>query len=239
MYKDFSARLSAICSSKQIHLEKIGHKNRLPIFMAVMNPECSRTLCFLSGLHGDEPAGPYGLLKFMEDAEKYDVKIIMFPVVNPTGFTKGTRRNHLNYDLNRHWCHDELFNKENILVYDRIKGIKFDLFITMHEDNTIDEFYLYYSDKKAKKECNAILKVAKKFFPIHKGDVHGELCHKGLVLMDRASGDCTVEDRMLAEGNHYIVVETPGALDLDRRITCQAEAVKAIVEYHENKHNEV
>lgn len=68
--------------------------------LRVASSEIARTdkvLFVLSGLHGDERAGPLSILKFLDEitqrAHTLGVKLVVYPLANPSGFDAGTRYN--------------------------------------------------------------------------------------------------------------------------------------------------
>ena len=66
-----------------------------------------RSRIYLSaGIHGDEPAPPLALLELIE-AGVFDSRAVWFicPLLNPLGFTRGTRENADGLDLNRDYKH--------------------------------------------------------------------------------------------------------------------------------------
>ncbi len=51
-------------------------------------------LLVASGFHGEEPAGPWGVLEFLDSAPQgllSRVQLLVLPLVNVTGFRAGTR----------------------------------------------------------------------------------------------------------------------------------------------------
>ncbi|WP_434362005.1 M14 family metallocarboxypeptidase [Parasalinivibrio latis] len=57
-----------------------------------------------AGFHGEEPAGPWGLLHLLthwEDGGPHSLNITLLPLVNPTGFLRGTRFNYNEENPNR------------------------------------------------------------------------------------------------------------------------------------------
>src|SRR6185503_2993050 len=56
------------------------------------------------GFHGEEPAGPWGIVEFLETAAEATLKSVNYsflPLVNPTGFIKAQRLNIYGENPNR------------------------------------------------------------------------------------------------------------------------------------------
>ncbi|MBI4453986.1 M14 family metallocarboxypeptidase [Candidatus Woesearchaeota archaeon] len=77
-----------------------------PLYAVIVkSPNKDAKKVFVSaGVHGDEPAGVYALLGFLEDKiERYldDYSFVVLPCLNPTGFVRGSRFNADCIDINR------------------------------------------------------------------------------------------------------------------------------------------
>lgn len=96
-----------------------------------------------SGIHGDEPAGPLAILQLLENG-LFDSELAwrICPAINPTGLAAGMRDNHLGVDLNR-----DYFLRVTSEVAAHAKWIESsqppDLFLSLHEDWEVNNFYLY------------------------------------------------------------------------------------------------
>jgi murein peptide amidase A len=96
-----------------------------------------------SGIHGDEPAAPLALLSMLE-AGLFDERATWFlcPLLNPTGFVRGTRENADGLDLNRDYL--DLRSAEVSGHVDWLRRQPaFDLVFCLHEDWETQGFYLY------------------------------------------------------------------------------------------------
>ncbi|PWU05159.1 MAG: hypothetical protein C5B43_03775 [Verrucomicrobia bacterium] len=98
-----------------------------------------------SGIHGDEPAGPFAILKLFEE-EFFDDSInwYIIPILNPSGLELGTRENKEGFDLNR----DYKFGKTpevsaHLEWFKKYQSILFDISFCLHEDWESPGFYAY------------------------------------------------------------------------------------------------
>ncbi len=96
-YRDFMAgflRHGAIADIRTF-AELAEGNDRYPLL--VVTTPGKRTLLITAGFHGDETAGPLTLLKHLPEIVDYarskDVGLRIYPSLNPSGFTDGTRYN--------------------------------------------------------------------------------------------------------------------------------------------------
>lgn len=213
-------------------LMQVGVVDDHQVFKVVINPDGKRTVAFVAGLHGNEPGGPEGVVKFLEEHPYVpsSKKVVIIPLLNPTGYVTNQRRNDDNKDINRQFFKKPLSGEAKI-AWDALKDEDLDLFHSLHEDPRFSEFYLYYShDKKLAQE---ILELAKKYFKIMGKDKNGtELLRDKLIdglipLPHEKSG--TIEDLMLEYGVPYFTSETPGLVPLVRRAKFTKEMMKLVI----------
>jgi predicted deacylase len=102
-------------------------------------------LGIFGAIHGDEPAGAHGIVKFLlalaaepEWATGYDV--YAYPVCNPTGYEDNTRCSRRGKDLNREfWKHSA--EPEVQILEEELTARHFDGLIQLHADDTSDGLY--------------------------------------------------------------------------------------------------
>jgi len=215
-------------------LMQIGTEKDEQIFKVVINPKAKQTICFIAGIHGNEQAGPYGVLSFLESG--YQVpshkRVIIIPLANPIGFQKDKRENADNEDINRHFLDKELKGECKIL-WDALKQENIDLLHTLHEDPSTDKFYLYYTHHK--KLAEDLRELAKKYFDIQeKGEAlskdekqgQGDKVHNGLVPLPHVVRGCLEDKAIIERAIPYITTESPGKVDLKKRIAYNKDAIK-------------
>lgn len=100
-----------------------------------------------AGLHGDEPAASFALLRFVhllesnpEIARGYC--LFLYPVCNPTGFADKTRLNRNGKDLNREFWRNSRQPEIRILESE-LWSHAFHGLISLHTDDTSDGLYGY------------------------------------------------------------------------------------------------
>ena len=197
-----------------------GKNKEYPLYIVSNNAKKpSAAVCFSAGIHGDEIAGSFAVLEFIKKhnfSNFKNIKIILIPVANPTGFDKCKRCNYLNKDLNGLFC-KKVLSGENKLIYFSIKNSKIIFFHALHEDVDEKSFYLYNFEKKQEQIYRDIIKEAKQYFPINTAEkIYNDSALNGMIINRK---DGSFEDRMFRDGVPYsMCTETPGKQPLKKRV---------------------
>jgi hypothetical protein len=185
-----------------------------------------------AGVHGDEPAPPHTLLDLIRSGALDDrATWFVVPMLNPTGFARGTRENADGIDLNRDY--KDVRTRE---VRAHIRWLRhqpnFDLTLCLHEDWEATGFYLYELNPHERPSlANTILDAARAHGPIEEGEtIDGRPTHApGLIR--------PVDDPLMRENwpeaiylrAHHTTLsytlETPSSAPLARRIATLSSAV--------------
>lgn len=104
-------------------------------------------LGLFAGVHGDEPAGCIALVHFLrrivaEPVRAAGYELLVYPLVNPTGYEDGTRCNRSGRDLNREFWRSSAEPEVRILERE-LRGSAFAGVITLHADDTCEGHYGY------------------------------------------------------------------------------------------------
>jgi len=204
-------------------------------------------MLIVSAFHGEEKAGPYSILKWMKNCDQNILKKVdlsFIPIVNPIGFKRNTRYNTLGEKTNCGFCHPE--NKESpsregqILInnIDLLRPLAEDGFLSLHEDISAKEFYLYTFDesKKSGEFTIGMRESLQKFFPKALDGVRvivdtgvGPFVKDGIINHHKLH-DGSFEDWLHHLGVPRIVVtETPGTYQLRRRINAGVYAINKFI----------
>jgi protein MpaA len=102
------------------------------------------TKIYLStGIHGDEPAGPFTALRLLrENRWPVNAELWFCPCLNPAGFVLNQRENADNKDLNRDYRHLETAEVRAHIAWLERRP-QFDLCLCLHEDWESHGFYVY------------------------------------------------------------------------------------------------
>lgn len=190
-----------------------------------------------SGMHGDEPAGPWALMEMMaEDRFSRSIEWCVCPVINPTGLSAGTRENAQGIDLNR-----DYWRKSTAEVAGHVDWLDQqpvpDVFLSLHEDWESTGFYLYEIQKCAcASVAHSILEAASKeikpepspLIDDHKVREPGWIFHEPRADFPK---DWPEAIYMADRGTTVsYTMETPSSMDLKKRIACHKLAVCRAVE---------
>ena len=104
-------------------------------------------LGLFAGVHGDEPAGCAALVQFLttlaaEPQRAAGYELCAYPIVNPTGYRRGTRETSAGKDLNREFWR-ESDEPEVKCLEAELRSHRFHGLITLHADDTCEGLYGY------------------------------------------------------------------------------------------------
>jgi protein MpaA len=209
--------------------------SRHPLLAYTRRSPGRRPRVYLSaGVHGDEPAPPWALLRLVQ-AGCFDARCTWFicPLLNPTGFLRQTRENIAGIDLNRDYKAPQTREIQAHVSWLRSQP-NFDLVICMHEDWESAGFYLYELNPLNRPTlANAMLEAARIHSPLEIATlIDGrESAEPGIIR--------PISDPLLRETwpeaiylrNHHTTlsytIETASAQPLEQRITTQCAVLQA------------
>jgi murein peptide amidase A len=190
-----------------------------------------------SGVHGDEPAPPWAVLRMMESG-LFDDRAHWFvcPLLNPSGYRLGTRENGQGIDLNRDYRDTESPEiRAHVGWLQHQPG--FDLSLCLHEDWETTGFYLYeLNTGNTPTLADAIIEAARTQGPIESATwIDGrESCAPGII---RPDADPLLRDRWPEaiylrqhHGHLGYTLETPSTAPLEIRVAIHHAAVAAAVD---------
>jgi succinylglutamate desuccinylase len=144
-----------IVGERKLWLTTLGRTGRQYIFLIRSRLEFDPkkpNLLIAAGFHGEEPAGPWAILKWLKTVEDKDLKkanLSFLPCVNPVGFNRGTRYARVGEKTNKGFMYPEIKEKPSVeakILLDNIDMLKVlakDGFLSLHEDVTTHNFYVY------------------------------------------------------------------------------------------------
>ena len=193
------------------------------------------------GFHGEEPAGPWGLLQFLQrvDTAALDtVHLTLLPLVNCTGFAAGTRFNAEGDNPNRGFCRPhngaELTpSAEGRLLLQHaalLTSASRDGALSCHEDVLADKAYIYALERSStpSAQVRRLLQAnLRQFAQQPDGLVDGCRVQDGVVFNHH---DGSFEDWLFGLGAAITVcVETPALQPFEARVAAQADMIEAFV----------
>jgi len=193
----FTNKLFKICSEKAYWLRPLGEVNGYITWLVRTRLSFSHSdpkILIVSGTHGEEIAGPWGLLRWLQNSSdkwvsKVDVSLI--PIVNSYGFAKSTKSHpqrygpsgeYTNCGFSKPKSHTITENVEVMKTYGErpspegkvladninlLKQLAQDGFLSLHEDKGVKEFYLYAYEhsEKPNRWVRTMRDELKKHFP--------------------------------------------------------------------------
>lgn len=250
------ARLQTIRPYKMESLGKVGGHDIFLLSPETVDPTLP-TILTAGGFHGEEPAGPWGILEYLETASDNDLKRInhsFLPLVNPTGFEKGRRLNMYGEDPNRGFvpenCRLGEINTGNNEGYPSAEGkillqhlprliqLAKDGLVSQHEDEELSLAYIYINEKdKCGDGYSAFTKALRNqlknhfnLLPDGGAETMIELKIKGGVWWGDVGS--SFEDLLFLNGVPRIATtETPGLQPAKDRVTCNRALTRAFARY--------
>lgn len=231
------SRILRAALKKGYQILSLGEAHGYPLFLWKSPLEGPRILV-VAGMHGEESAGPWGILRWLETSSS-PVALSFIPVVNPTGFSEGKRSNQKGEVPNsgyREIPHPPS-GKEAPATEDRILKDKIHLlketaregFLSLHEDPEARKFYLFTFSRPGgagdPQGCAwELCKAGGQVFGIRKKSPKVPDLEGGVVV-NRQDG--SLEDALFELGvPHCIATETPKGGSFLQRV----EANRKIVE---------
>ena len=248
--------------NKMFSVEFMGWADRLldnyPLFCVTVGNRQNtdlKDILISAGVHGEEPAGVYALLRFLkEDVCDFlgSYRFLIFPCVNPFGFEHGYRFNPEGVDINREFKKDTSCREAN-RVMDLLsrKSRKFVCTIDLHEtdQNWNDEgfsasdnpqtFYMWETaSNKSIRIGNKIIKEVMKWAPVCGWPkIYGDINNGGVIWYPEGCGNQTYAQGTTLDAflnanytPQSFTTETPCVWDLWKRVATNMVALKTILE---------
>jgi murein peptide amidase A len=191
-------------------------------------------LGLFAGIHGDEPASVFGLLRLVQLLEQHpDIArgycLFLYPVCNPTGFVDRTRHNLNGRDLNREFWR-ESDQPEIRLLQSELWSHAFHGLISLHTDDTSDGLYGYAHGPLLTQQLLApAIAAAKKFLPMNHSEVIDGFPARDGIIRDSFEGILRAPPG-LQPRPFEIIFETPHQAPQYMQEAAFAVAVRTILE---------
>lgn len=230
----FSGRFAAAALAAGFTEEKFGVIEEDGL-LAYTKPAPGRPKVYLSsGVHGDEPAPPWTLLRLLQDGF-FDGRCAwhLCPLINPSGFRRGTRENAAGLDINRDYKALQTPEARAHVAWLQHQP-RFDLVFCIHEDWEARGFYLYELNPGNRPTlANIMLAAAREHCPIEVAAIIDgrESAEPGIIrpVSDPLLRETWPEAIYLRQhhGTLQYTIESPSALPLEVRVLTLASVLEA------------
>lgn len=232
---DFIPRFADAARAAGFKVTPFGEINGHALLACTRRTPGSRPRVYLSaGMHGDEPAPPWALLRLVQ-AGFFDDRCTWFlcPMLNPTGFLTRTRENYAGVDLNRDYKAPKSVEMRAHVAWLQ-RQPNFDLAFCLHEDWESRGFYLYELNPQNRPTlANTMIDAARALMPIESSAIIDgrESAEPGIIrpIHDPLLRDTWPEALYLRHLHCPLgyTLETPSALPIESCVATQMAAVRA------------
>ena len=226
-YRKLISHWRHFTKTNSLRLKEFSIHNDFPVY-EISNGLLDQGLPSLylsAGIHGDEPAPCWALLKWAkENAYAFEkIPVLIFPCLNPWGLLNNSRKDRDGNDLNRVWSKKVPPLVREIL--DRTRNLPFCLSLHLHEDFDANGIYLYEPYLGGLNDCWAdkILSAGKEVLPLDtRKKIDGRKAHKGIIRprINNPPSDGYPEALYFAKmrENRNFTLETPSEESFQDRI---------------------
>jgi predicted deacylase len=230
-FDKFQNKLSRVCKEQDLNPLVLGTVHGNNILLLRKKRIDGPRILIAGGFHGEEPSGPWSILKFL-DEYRYpsDVNMAFLPMVNPTGFRLSRRANWHGHKPNRGYINvgdGESMSEEDKILRDNgnvLKQYAKDSLLAMHEDD--EEKFFMYSLGKNDKLVDKLKEIGNNYFGLKEDNAEKgkESYTKGGVV--KGDYDGTFEHFINRKGcDICLTIELPGRRDFKERVNCGAEII--------------
>ena len=244
-YTLFVSKIIQFCSRHKFTMESLGKTDGYPITLVTGHKNPGPDLLIAGGFHGEESAGPWGIIRFMETVSPEVLtrcNLSFLPCVTITGFIKKKRENWLGDTANGGFIHEEREHEEKSVEgkilekhIKRLSALGKNGFLTMHEDKDEGKFYLYSYERTGKPTLfsTGLRDTGGKIFGVMEDkkmtSPGGGNCIDGIIF-----GHCdgTFEDYIYHLGTDFVAcTETPQKNRMDKRIDANSALLAEFVRF--------
>jgi predicted deacylase len=237
----FRAQLSALVGGTGWQAVELGPVlgQPLPLLMRSAAMPAAPRLLIAAGFHGEEPAGPWGVLRFLRSAPRAllaGAHLSLLPLVNATGFAAGRRYNDRMHNPNRGYGPDASAERPSaegralMRAAARLRVCAADGLLACHEDIDSESAYVYGYEPLARPGAfsRALRDELARHFPLPDAPmIYGDPVRGGIIF-NRPDGSF---EAWLSHAGARVAacIETPGRAPFAARVRAQAAVIQAFV----------
>lgn len=231
-FREVSRRLRAL---RHVRVTEVAEIWGYPWFQVECDGK-SPTVLLTAGMHGEEPAGVEGVLRWLEGSEwrRWPVSWLVFPCINPYGWERNYRRNRQCRDVNRQF-RSRTNTPEAELIKRLVRGRRFLFSMEFHEDVDAAGYYLYEGRRRPPFVGEQILKAVTRTIHINPDPVIDGNAATGEGLIRRHLNETEMRRRPQWPmayhlfrhcTDHLLGSETPVTVALTRRAQAHVVALR-------------
>ena len=243
----FYAQLAIEVERLGLTEKKLGDAGKYPVSLYQSPAQKSGlpSLLISAGFHGEEAAGPWGMLHFLNalPVELFEkINLSLLPLVNPTGFSKGHRFNKLGENPNRGFVvengkpktneHTSVEGKLLIEHAQLLLAASRDGILTCHEDVLLTETYVYSFEPSqvAGRFSHTLRDTLGRYFDVAPDGLIDDCPVKDGVIFNHF--DTSFESFLVRSGAKLgACTETPGQQNFDQRVLANSSAMQAFLQF--------
>jgi hypothetical protein len=235
-YSEVARRLDAL-PKREWHVDQVARIWGYPFYRVRRQIDRrAPTILLTAGIHGEEPGGVEGALRWLEGGEwsKWRVNWFVLPCINPYGWERNQRRNAQGRDINRQFRNPAVC-PEAQLVTRLVKSHTFLFLLDFHEDVDSPGYYLYELRREPPYVGERIVAAVAKVIPLNRDKMIDGNCATGLALIRRESDLSRLKQRVrwpmayhlfLNSCTHILGSETPVNVPLQQRARAHNVALR-------------
>lgn len=249
-FQKYLKLITKYAHKRNFKIKELGKVNGLPIIVLTRKRiKDVPTILVSAGFHGDEIAGPLGIIYFLKHASPAlleQVNISFLPLISPSGFIQRTHLNEWGENPNRGYCpHITEFKGETLSHEGRVLArfwpllheLAKDGLLSLHEDSESDATYLYtYEKTLIPGQFSRIMRNNVEDYFVHYRDGNYSIgdIHNGIIYREC---DGAFEDHVGHLGTSRVVTsETPGQRDIKERLIAIEGIVIGFIKYFIGAH---
>jgi murein peptide amidase A len=233
---EIAARSSNLIVCPPGRFELCGQTHDLPryLFLGPAGGAEPIRIGIFAGLHGDEPASAFALLRFIRHLEAHPeiargYCLFLYPVSNPTGFEDNTRNNRSDKDLNREFWRNSR-QPEVRLLESELLAHAFHGLVSFHTDDTSHGLYGYAHGAVITHHLlRPALIAASEFLPLNNNGVIDGFAASDGIIRDSFKGILRAPPSTHPRP-FEIILETPHAAPQYLQETALAVALRTILD---------
>jgi hypothetical protein len=237
-YRELVRRWRLVARRAGLRLLPFARESNFALFYLQTRVLAPGTGVYISaGIHGDEPAGPEGLITWVEEhAETLaELPLLIFPCLNPWGLTRNVRTTEAGIDLNR------AFHRDDVPVIRAVRqvlrGHSFTVALQLHEDYDAQGVYLYEVQRDQPYWGEVILEAARRVIPVDPRRKIEKVRSRDGLIRRRFNARRYEQIGGLPESvylhqnhsRHAITFETPSEYGLIQRVEAHGAVIDAVL----------